>query len=132
MSTDFFLRTATVLDRETGDVSTFGPMPEGATVQLTVAGFDEIMEGVRTSISSALRTFPAGSTPDAALLYSCATRRFLLGTRARHEIELVQELVGRDVPIAGFYCLGEIAPLPAADISQFHNATVVSVLLGAP
>ena len=63
-------------------------------------------------------------------MYSCATRRFLLGTRAGREIELVRDLVGKDVPIAGFYCLGEIAPLPAADISQFHNATVVSVLLG--
>jgi hypothetical protein len=129
-ATDFYLRTATDLDRATGDVSIFGPMPAGVTVQLTVAGFDEIVEGARTSISAALRSYPAGHRPDAALVYSCATRRFLLGTRAGREIELVRDLVGMDVPIAGFYCLGEIAPLPAADISQFHNATVVSVLLG--
>ena len=32
---------------------------------------------------------------------------------------------------AGFYCLGEIAPIVDGDLSQFHNATMVTVLLGA-
>ena len=59
------------------------------------------------------------------------TRRFLLGTRAGREIEQVREELGSDVPVAGFYCVGEIAPMPRADGSQFHNATMVAVLLGA-
>jgi hypothetical protein len=128
---DFYLRTATVLDRATGDVSTFGPIPEGVTVQLTVAATDQIVEGVRSSVSEALRTFPSGSAPDAALVYSCATRRFLLGTRTSREIDLMRELVGHSVPIAGFYCLGEFAPLETGEASRFHNATLVSVLLGS-
>jgi hypothetical protein len=130
-ATDFYLRTATFLDRSNGDVSTFGPIPEGVTVQLTVAATDQIVEGVRSSVSEALRTFPSGAGPDAALVYSCATRRFLLGTRTSREIELMRDLVGREVPIAGFYCLGEFAPLASGEGSRFHNATVVSVLLGA-
>lgn len=130
-ATDFYLRTATFLDRSNGDVSTFGPIPEGVTVQLTVAATDQIVEGVRSSVSEALRTFPSGAGPDAALVYSCATRRFLLGTRTSREIELMRDLVGRDVPICGFYCLGEFAPLASGEGSRFHNATVVSVLLGA-
>jgi hypothetical protein len=130
-ATDFYLRTATFLDRSSGDVSTFGPIPEGVTVQLTVAATDQIVEGVRSSVAAALRTFPSGAAPDAALVYSCATRRFLLGTRTSREIELMRDLVGRDVPIAGFYCLGEFAPLASGEGSRFHNATVVSVLLGA-
>lgn len=130
-ATDFYLRTATFLDRSNGDVSTFGPIPEGVTVQLTVAATDQIVEGVRSSVSEALRTFPAGSVPDGALVYSCATRRFLLGTRTSREIELMRDLVGREVPIAGFYCLGEFAPLGSGEASRFHNATLVSVLLGS-
>jgi hypothetical protein len=130
-ATDFYLRTATFLDRSNGDVSTFGPIPEGVTVQLTVAATDQIVERVRSSVSEALRTFPSGAGPDAALVYSCATRRFLLGTRTSREIELMRDLVGRDVPICGFYCLGEFAPLASGEGSRFHNATVVSVLLGA-
>jgi hypothetical protein len=130
-STDFHLRTATSIDRESGDVAVFGPIDEGVTVQLTMAGTEEIIDGARTSIGDAVRGFPEGRTPDAALMYSCVVRRFLLGTRATREIELLRELVGRDVPVAGFYCMGEIAPLPMEDVSRFHNATMVSVLLGS-
>ena len=128
---DFHLRTATNIDRDSGDVSVFGPISEGVTVQLTMAATDQIIDGTRASVGGALREFPGGRTPDAVLLYSCVVRRFLLGTRAAREIDLVRELIGTDVPIAGFYCMGEIAPLPSEDLSRFHNATMVSVLLGS-
>ena len=128
---DFYLRTPTTFDRDSGMVGFLGFIPEGATVQITVAATDEIVDGARASIADALASFPGGRTPDGALLYSCVTRRFLLGTRAGREIEQVREELGPDVPVAGFYCVGEIAPMPLADGSQFHNATMVAVLLGA-
>jgi len=127
----FYLRTATNLDQATGKVAFFGLVPEGATVQLTVAATDEIVDGARASIADALTRFPAGREPDAALFWSCATRRFLLGTRTGREVEAVRGALGATTPVAGFYCLGEIAPIVAGDISQFHNATMVAVLLGA-
>ena len=127
----FYLRTATGLDQATGSVSFFGSLPEGSTVQFTVAATDEIVGGARSSIADALSRYPAGRQPDAALLWSCATRRFLLGTRTGREVEIVREMVGSDTPVAGFYCLGEIAPIVDGDVSQFHNATMVTVLLGA-
>ncbi len=130
-ATDFHLRTATNIDRESGDVSVFGPIAEGVSVQFTTAAMDEIIDGTRASVSGALRDFPGDRPPDAVLLYSCVVRRFLLGTRATREIALVREVVGSGVPIAGFYCMGEIAPLPAEEVSLFHNATMVSVLLGS-
>ena len=129
--TAFYLRTATNLDQESGSVAFFGALPQGSTIQLTVAATDEIVEGARASISDALARFPGGRSPDAALLWSCATRRYLLGTRTGREVDIVRSTVGAATPIAGFYCLGEIAPIVAGDVSQFHNATMVAVLLGA-
>ena len=82
-------------------------------------------------MQEALAAFPAGKKPEAALVYSCATRRFLLGTRVGREVEMVRDLLGTSIPIAGMYCLGEIAPMSTPDRTQFHNATLVSVLLGA-
>jgi hypothetical protein len=96
-----------------------------------VAATDQIFEGTKASISAALAGFPAGSRPDGALLFSCATRKYLLGTRAGREIDLVRELLGETVPVSGFYCMGEIAPMASADLTRFHNATMVSVLLGS-
>jgi hypothetical protein len=130
-TSDFYLRTPTMFDRDSGLVAFLGVIPEGATVQITVAATDEIIEGARASIADALATYPGGRTPDGALLYSCVTRRFLLGTRAGREIEQVREELGSDVPVAGFYCVGEIAPMTRAGGSEFHNATMVAVLLGA-
>ena len=127
----FYLRTPINWDPETGRVGFFGAVPEGATVQITVAGTEQIFEGARASMQDALEAFPAGKTPDAALLYSCATRRFLLGTRVGREVQMIRELLGSSIPIAGMYCLGEIAPMASPDRTQFHNATMVSVLLGA-
>jgi hypothetical protein len=130
-ASQFYLRTATDLDQATGSVAFFGPMPEGSTVQFTVAATDEIVDGARASVADALARFPGGRRPDAALLWSCATRRFLLGTRAAREVEAVRKAIGPTTPVAGFYCLGEIAPIVDGDVSQFHNATMVALLLGA-
>ena len=127
----FYLRTPLAYDRATGYVTFFGHVPEGATVQLTVAATDEIFEGARASIADALASFPAGHAPEAALVFSCATRRYLLGTRAGREIELVREALGAATPVAGVYCMGEIAPMASGDPSRFHNATLVSILLGS-
>jgi hypothetical protein len=126
-----YLRTPVTFNREAGSIQFFGAISEGASVQLTVAATEEIFEGARTSISDALAAFPGGRAPDAALLYSCATRRFLLGTRAGREVEVVREILGGATPVAGMYCMGELAPRPAAGASKFHNATMVAVLLGS-
>jgi hypothetical protein len=130
-ATDFYLRTATALDHATGEVRVFGAVPEGATIQLTVAATDDILDGARASVSDALTRYPAGATPDGALLYSCVVRRFLLGTRTGREMEAVRSIVGAATPVAGVYCMGEIAPFADGVLARFHNATMVSVLLGS-
>jgi hypothetical protein len=127
----FYLRTPMTYDRERGAIAFFGAIPEGASVQLSMAGRDEIVQGTRSSIADAIAGFPDGVRPDGALLFSCATRKFLLGTRAEREIETVRDILGDTVPIGGLYCQGEIAPLASPDLTRFHNATMVSVLLGS-
>ena len=93
---------------------------------------DQIFDGAKASFADALgRPSRDGARPDGALLFSCATRKFLLGTRAGREIELAREVLGDAVPIGGIYCMGEIAPMASGDRTRFHNATMVSVLLGS-
>jgi hypothetical protein len=127
----FYLRTPVAYDDDSGAVAFFGAVPEGSTVQLTMAATDQIFEGTRASIADALASFPAGARPDGALVFSCAIRKYLLGTRAGTEIDLVRDMLGEAVPVSGFYCMGEIAPMSPTDRSRFHNATMVSVLLGS-
>ena len=41
----FYLRTPMTYDRERGSIAFFGAVPEGATVQITMAGTDQILRG---------------------------------------------------------------------------------------
>jgi len=63
------------------------PSP-GATVQLTTANTDEILAGTRDALARAAAEFPGGSQPEAALIFSCSVRKFLLGSRTRVEAEM--------------------------------------------
>jgi len=130
-SDTFYLRAPMGFDRETGTVTFAGGVPEGATVQLTVATTDEIFQGTKSALSKALEGFPQGIHPDAGLVFSCGIRKLLLGTRTGKEIDMTRELFGADLPVAGFYCFGEIAPMASPDLSRFHNETIVAVLLGS-
>ena len=57
-------------------------------------------------------------------------RKYLLGTRTKVEAEMAREELGPSVPLAGFYCAGEIGPIGGSTSSRFLNETFVAVLLG--
>jgi hypothetical protein len=130
-SDDFYLRAPVDYDRETGAVGLFGGVPDGAGVQLSMAATDDIFAGARSALARALDAFPRGSRPEAGLVFSCVIRKFILGTRTGRELEMAREMLGFDLPMAGLYCYGEIAPVGSADGSRFHNETLVAVLLGS-
>ena len=127
----FYLRAPISHDRETGGVLFAAKIPEGSTVQITVAITDEIFDGTKEAISTALEGFPQGRAPDAAIVFSCAIRKYLLGTQTGQEAVIAREMLGPGVPLLGFYCFGEIAPVAAVDDTRYHNETIVTVLLGA-
>jgi hypothetical protein len=127
----FYLRTPVSWNRETGAVAFPAGIPTGSTIQLTVAGIDEVFEGTKQAFASALASYPEGATPQAALVFSCAVRKFVLGSRAGREMDIAREVLGTELPMAGFYCLGEIAPTVSPDVTRFHNETIVALLLGS-
>lgn len=126
----YFLRAPMEYDESDGSATFFGSIPQGATVQLAMATTDEILSGTEASVAEALAGFPGDDAPEAALIASCAVRSFLLGTRARGEIERIRAGLGQDLPVSGFYAFGEIAPLGVDSAPSFHNETCVTVLIG--
>ena len=99
-------------------------------MQLTTAGIDEILGGTRQALQRACDSFPEGSKPEAALVFSCMVRKFVLGSKTRREAELVEDVLGPSVPMAGMYCYGEIGPIKGAPTSRLLNETFVTLLLG--
>ncbi len=118
-----------VYDPEIGSVTFFGDIPEGAIVQISETTYDNILSASRTSMMQALQNYP-GQEPAAALYFSCASRRQILGTRAHEEYALTQTCLTQALPSCGFYTNGEISPLEKQGISYFHNETFITLLLG--
>ncbi len=129
-ATESYLRAIQGSDPATGTVRLTGEVPVGATVQLTTADTDEIIAGTKAALARATADFPEGATPEAALIFSCAIRQYLLGSRTKVETELARSEYGAGIPIAGMYCYGEVGPIKGAETSRFLQETFVTLLLG--
>ena len=71
-----------------------------------------------------------GREPTAALFFSCAARKILLGTRTEEELKLIRGALGDAVPACGFYGYGEISPQMGDPTgTKYHNESFVSLLL---
>lgn len=117
-------------DPGSGSIHFFGDVPQGSMVQLTEASQHKILQASQASSQKALHHYP-GDTPAAALLFSCASRRKILGRHAREEYQWVQEILTEALPSFGFYANGEVAPpLGPSPAACFHNETFITLLLG--
>ncbi len=123
--------TAGVVDADTGAITYLGDVREGAMVQITVADRNAILAGCEASIQRAFADYPHGKSPEAALFFSCAARKLLLGTRTEEEFGIIESVIGTQVPVCGFYGYGEIGPRSTNKAnSRFHNETFVSLIMG--
>ncbi len=120
-----------VVDEKLGNISYGGDVREGAMVQITSADRGAILDGCTASVRKAFADYPHGKTPQAALIFSCAARKLMLGTRTEEEIGIVESVIGAEVPVCGFYGYGEIGPRDIKDkTSKYHNETFVSLIMG--
>jgi PAS domain S-box-containing protein len=103
-------------------------IPEGATVQLTEAIRDVIIEDTRQTAEQLNQDLQF--TPRFALAFSCAFRKELLGTRTNEELQILREAFPPQLPINGFYSFGEIAPLHRGQPTLLHGATLVTLVVG--
>ena len=125
----FFLRGASGYDAEVGSITVAGDVPEDAFVQITEASLDAVIDGTRSAFEHALDQYP-GQKPQAAVVFSCSWRRYVLGTRTDDEYKAMAALSDIALPSCGFYTFGEMAPFKNSNRSFFHNTTFVMLLMG--
>jgi hypothetical protein len=130
----FQLRCGLSVDHENGTISLAGSIPEGSAITLTTASRGEIINGAKSAAEQAKESLK-GARPQAILMFSCVGRKLVLGRRTQDEVSAVQEILGRDVPLIGFYTYGEIGPIDKMReelaTTKFHNETVVLWVLGS-
>jgi hypothetical protein len=108
---------------------TMNPGAQGARIRFADATRDQVLAGVASSAGSAFEKYP-GAEPEAALVFSCAGRHALLGTRVGLEVGELREHVRRSLPAVGFYTYGEICPLATSPKPVHHSGTFVTVQIG--
>ncbi|MDT8902038.1 FIST signal transduction protein [Anaeroselena agilis] len=125
----FYVRSAPFSDVDRGTVTLNGRVSKGAMVQIGTADKNSVIRSCNESIRRALEAYP-GARPAAALFFSCAGRKMIMGTQIVQELQTVQRHLP-DIPFAGFYCYGEFGPLEKGSPYLFHGTTFVTLLLGA-
>lgn len=124
---EFVLRDPVAIDRNDGSVTFVGQVEEPCRVRVTqVTREDTIRSGHRGS-EKTLSAFTDGK-PDLILVFSCTSRRHVLGSRTNEEFMVLKQS-GDQVPFFGFYCYGEIGPFCLGDPVFFHSDTCITVAL---
>ncbi len=132
-SDELLIRDPITVD-EKGSITCAAEIPEGSEIRLMVGSRDEAIKMAKVAAKSAVEQLD-GSTPKAVIIFNCIARNKLFGDRSGDEIKAIQEAIGVNVPLIGFYTYGEQAPLggEVKNIekcnSAFHNETVVVCVL---
>ncbi len=117
-------------DEDTGGVRFAVPIHKGQIVQLTEVTRERMISDVRQTLAAESLMPDDDWRPAAGLIFSCATRKHILGTQTAEEIELLRTHLPRGIALTGFYSFGEISPLDAEGQSLLHNCTFITLLLG--
>jgi len=126
-SDGFVLRDSIEVNREEGSISFLGRIEGPSRVRLTQVTREETLSSAHRGTKRILSSF-GGSSPDLVLLFSCTSRRHVLGSRTNEEFALLLD-ADQQVPFFGFYCYGEISPFVVGQPVKFHSDTSISVAL---
>ena len=132
-SDELLIRDPITVD-EKGSITCAAEIPEGSEIRLMMGSREEAVKVAKIAAENAVAQL-AGSVPKAVIIFNCIARNKLFGDKSGDEINAIQQAVGKEVPLIGFYTYGEQAPLggEVKNIEQcnsvFHNETVVICVL---
>lgn len=104
-----------------------GDLPEGAIIRVLRARRDDVLHGAEQATQLAQAAMEG--KPDLALIFSCISRRAVLGSRYRDECRSALSRLPHDVPKGGFYTFGELSPM--SGVTMHHESTFTIALLRA-
>jgi len=133
---EYLIRDPITAD-ENGAITCAAEIPEGSEVRLMIGSKEKAVEAAEDAAKKLMKDFEAQkSKPKLVLMFNCIAREKLFGQAANDEIQAVMKIIGKDVPLLGFYTYGEQAPIggEVRDLkkcnTRFYNETVVLFAMG--
>jgi small ligand-binding sensory domain FIST len=116
---DFVIRNVVAADQQSGAIAIGDQIDVGRTVQFHVRDAEASHEDLVSLLS--------GKKADGALLFTCNGRGTPFFGSPHHDASVVSEALG-SVPLAGFFCAGEIGPVGTKNF--LHGFTASLALFG--
>lgn len=120
------IRTLLAVNAADNSLTFAGNVEEGVTVRLCQTNHDRLVEGAAGAASLVTGNLESvhKHIPGLALCVSCVGRKGVMAEQVSDEIKAVQEVLGQQAVITGFYSYGEFAPRPNTNESVLHNQTM--------
>ena len=120
------IRTLLAIDTKNNSLTFAGNVEEGETVRLCQTNHDRLVDGAGAAANLVMDGLSANKTnqPGLALCVSCVGRKGVMAELVSDEIKLVQQILGPQTSLTGFYSYGELAPRPNTTDSVLHNQTM--------
>lgn len=113
------VRTILGISEEDQSLTFAGDIPEGSYVRLMKANINRLIDGAEEAAELASQ-----NKNEFAICISCVGRKLVLRQIVEEEVEAVQEHLGANCQITGFYSYGEIAPFKKGVECELHNQTM--------
>ena len=122
------VRTILSVDEEQQSITFAGDIPQGYSVSLMKANFNQLINGASNSAKS-IKIKESKVSPLTSIAISCIGRRLVLGQRVEEEIEAVLDNLPEHILQIGYYSYGEISPLSSGKC-DLHNQTMTLTIIG--
>jgi hypothetical protein len=116
------IRTLLAVDENDHTLTFAGDVPEGYLCKLMRTDLDGLIESAGLAAQAAHSV--NAKTKGLCLVVSCVGRRLVMGQLTEDELEVVQDTLGGDTAVTGFYSYGELAPFSDVMLCQLHNQTM--------
>lgn len=120
-----YLRAPLKFNQKNGTVYFAGNIPQGSYVRITETDRDRV---IYESESSFQKSFMSNRGYDLGIMFNCASRKYLLGSKKDVEINLFSKICP-NTPLIGLYCYGEIGYNSNTGYSNFFNQSFVAMVI---
>lgn len=117
------IRTLLAIDNTNNSLTFAGNVDEGETVRFCQSTHDRLVEGAGDAAHLVTGHASTNQT-GLAVCVSCVGRKGVMAELVVDEVKLVQQILGAQTALTGFYSYGEFSPRPDTNDSVLHNQTM--------
>ncbi len=128
---EYLIRNALDILKD-GSIVCQGEVPQGSEVHIMIGSKDSCKQAA-VDAALEIRESLQGKRPKFIIIFECIARHRLLGHFAFKEIQMIQEVLGDDIPLIGMYSFGEISPFHSLEhVKKIHlqNETIAILAVG--